>query len=335
MKKRKSNISKKCMILLLPFCFVMLVISLSLLLSGRNCVITEQNETQSKTEENETTVTVLFHKTGEIKTVNLEEYLMGVVPAEMPPSFNFEALKAQAVAARTYIINRTGVENETHKNASVCTDSTHCKAYMSDEDSRVKWGSEWDKSYRFKIEKAVLETKGKIITYMDEPISAVFHSTSSGKTENSEDVWQNALPYLRSVVSEGEEKSPRFNSEVVISTDDFKNKMTELDGQVNLGNNPEKWIGNITYNDSGSVKNIHIGSGIYKGTQIRNTFGLRSSNFKITVNEGKIIFSVTGNGHGVGMSQYGANHAAENGYTYEQILKKYYTGVEIKNMNNI
>lgn len=335
MKKRKSNISKKCMILLLPFCFVILVISLSLLLSGRNCVITERNEAQSKMKENETTVTVLFHKTGEIKTVNLEEYLMGVVPAEMPPSFNLEALKAQAVAARTYIINRTGVENETHKNASVCTDSTHCKAYMSDEDSRVKWGSEWDKSYRFKIEKAVLETKGKIITYMDEPISAVFHSTSSGKTENSEDVWQNALPYLRSVVSEGEEKSPRFNSEVVISTDDFKNKMTELDGQVNLGNNPEKWIGNITYNDSGSVKNIHIGSGIYKGTQIRNTFGLRSSNFKITVNEGKIIFSVTGNGHGVGMSQYGANHAAENGYTYEQILKKYYTGVEIKNMNNI
>ncbi len=335
MKKNKSNISKKYLIFFIPLCILLLVITLSSMFSGQNVKGIEKREAEVKKDENETMITVLFHKTGEINTVDLEEYLEGVVPAEMPPSFNFEALKAQAVAARTYIINRQGFENEQHKNATVCTDSTHCKAYMTDEDARLKWGIEWDKTYRHKIERAVLETKGQIVTYNDEPISAVFHSTSSGKTENSEDVWQNPLPYLRSVVSEGEEKSPRYTSEVSVSCEEFKNKIKSLDYSVEFDKNPQKWIGDIIYNESGSVKSICVGTGEFKGTQIRSAFSLRSSNFKIKIDDNSVLFSVTGNGHGVGMSQYGANYAAENGYTYEQILKKYYSGVEIKTMNNI
>ena len=335
MKKNKYKISKKNFIFLVPIVFLVLVIALSSMFSGQNIKEGFVEKAETKKEKNETMITVMFHKTGEIKSVGLEEYLEGVVPAEMPPSFNFEALKAQAVAARTYIINRQGVENEQHKNASVCTDSTHCKAYMTDDDARLKWGVEWDKTYKHKIERAVMETRGQIVTYNDEPISAVFHSTSSGKTENSEDVWQNPLPYLRSVVSEGEEKSPRYTSEVTVSCDEFKNKIRGLDSGVKFDKNPQKWIGNITYNESGSVKSISVGTGSFKGTQIRSAFSLRSSNFKIRIEDNNVYFSVIGNGHGVGMSQYGANYAAENGYTYEQILKKYYSGVELKNMNNI
>ncbi len=335
MKNNKSNISKKYLIFLLPITFLVLVIAFSSIFSGQNVIISDEWSKEEVKDENETMITVLFHKTNEIKKVELEEYLEGVLPAEMPPSFNIEALKAQAVAARTYIINRKSFENEQHKNADVCTDSTHCKAYMSDEDSRLRWGVEWDKNYKQKIKNVIEETKGVIVTYNNEPISAVFHSTSSGKTENSEDVWENALPYLRSVVSEGEEKSPRYTSEVKVSHDEFKKKLKTVDENIEFDKKSEKWIGDITYNESGSVKQISIGTGLFKGTQIRSIFDLRSANFKIDINDKEVVFSVTGNGHGVGMSQYGANHAAQNGYTCEQILKKYYSGVEIKNMNNI
>lgn len=330
MKKIKRNIAKKYFHLCLIFVFLVLTISLSSMLSWQNPGNYSGTMKAEKQYENVEMIRVLFHKTGEYRNVELEEYLEGVLPAEMPPSFHPEALKAQAVAARTYILNRRGFENEQHKDAVVCTDSTHCKAYMSDEDARHKWGSEWNKTYRLKIKKAVEETKGLIITYLDEPISAVFHSTSSGKTENSEDVWQNALPYLRSVVSEGEEKSPRYLSEVKVSSDEFKEIIKKLNSDAVLNNNPQSWIGDIKYNESGSVKEIFIGSVLFKGTEIRSAFSLRSANFKIKVDDKNIIFSVVGNGHGVGMSQYGANFAAENGYTFEQILKKYYSGVEIK-----
>ena len=329
MKKRKINLAKKYLWFLCPVFNLFLIIGLSSVFSWQNYALVEKEENFSQNSKNEKMVSVYFHKTGEIKNIELEEYLMGVLPAEMPPSFELEALKAQAVAARTYILNREGIKNEDHKNATVCTDSTHCKAYMSEDDAFGKWGLEWDKTYKNKIKRAINETRGQIVTFDSEPISAVFHSTSSGKTENSEDVWQSALPYLRSVESEGEEKSPRFTSSVTVNFDEFKEKIKNLNEKTVFSPNPKNWLGNITYNESGSVRTIEVCNNEFKGTDIRSAFGLRSANFKIEISD-NITFLVTGNGHGVGMSQYGANHAAQNGYTYDKILKKYYQGVEIE-----
>ncbi len=334
MKKRKINLAKKYFYLFIPFFNLFLIIAFSSMFSGQNSYVLNKNITNDKNIKNERIVSVYFHTLDKVDKIDLEEYLIGVLPAEMPPSFNLEALKAQAVAARTFIINREGVTDEKHKGATVCTDSTHCKAYISEEDADKKWGIEWDKTYKNKIKRAIDETSGMIVTYENEPISAVFHSTSSGKTENSEDVWQNALPYLRSVESEGEDKSPRFKSIEEISIEEFKQKIKSLDKDASFVSDKQNWIGNITYNESGSVKTILIGNKEFKGTDIRTLFGLRSANFKISIDD-KVTFSVTGNGHGVGMSQYGANHAAQNGYTYDQILKKYYSGVELSNMYNI
>lgn len=334
MKKTKINLAKRIMLFFIPFVNLFLIIGISSVFSGQNPIIESKETKIFENSKNEKMISVYFHKIDEIKEINMEEYLVGVVPAEMPPSFNIEALKAQAVAARTFILNREGTNDDKHKGAIVCTDSTHCKAYMAEDEADDKWGIEWDKTYKNKIKRAVYETKGQIITYDSEPISAVFHSTSSGRTENSEDVWQNALPYLRSVESEGEEKSPRYTSSVMVSYSEFKDKLKSLNNDVVFDKSPEKWIGNISYNESGSVKNIKIGNKEFKGTDIRSVFSLRSSNFKIEVSD-NITFYVTGNGHGVGMSQYGANHAAENGYSYDKILKKYYSGVEIEDMYKI
>ena len=331
MKKRKINLAKKYFYLLIPFFNLFLIIAFSSMLSGQNVYVSNANEIENKNTKNERIVSVYFHTLDKVEKIDIEEYLIGVLPAEMPPSFNLEALKAQAVAARTFIINREGASDETHKGATVCTDPSHCKAYMSEDEAENKWGIEWDKTYKNKIKRAITETRGQILTYDNEPISAVFHSTSSGKTENSEDVWQNALPYLRSVESEGEDKSPRFKSSEEITIDEFKQKIKSLNKDVSFSNNKKEWIGNITYNESGSVKTIEISGKEFKGTDIRTLFGLRSANFKITIGD-KVTFDVTGNGHGVGMSQYGANHAAENGYTYDEILKKYYLGVELSNI---
>lgn len=331
MKKRKTNLAKKYFYLFIPFFNLFLIIAFSSILSGQNVYISNANGIKTENIKNERIISVYFHTLDKVEKINIEDYLVGVLPAEMPPSFNLEALKAQAVAARTFIINREGASDEGHKGATVCTDPSHCKAYMSEDEAEKKWGIEWDKTYKNKIKRAISETRGQILTYENEPISAVFHSTSSGKTENSEDVWQSALPYLRSVESEGEDKSPRFKSYEEVSIEEFKEKIKSLNNDVNFSNNKKEWIGKITYNESGSVKTITISDKEFKGTDIRTLFGLRSANFKISIDD-IVRFDVTGNGHGVGMSQYGANHAAENGYTYDEILKKYYSGVELSDM---
>lgn len=329
MKNKKKKIAKIVNLMIIPILNLSLVICVSLAFAKPNYVNNENKNENENLEKNEKFISVYFHNSDEVKNVPLEEYLLGVVSAEMPPSFELEALKAQAVAARTYIINREGGESaKEHKGAIICTDFNHCKAYITEEEAVAKWQDEWINKYKEKIKKAVDDTNGMIVTYNDEPISAVFHSTSSGKTENSEDVWQSALPYLRSVESEGEEKSPRYTSEESFTYDEFKKIVLNEAPEADFSQNPKSWTGNITYNDSGSVKTIIIGGVEFKGTDVRKMFSLRSATFSISQGE-NIVFKVTGNGHGVGMSQYGANYAAQNGYTFEQILKKYYQGVEI------
>ena len=173
-------------------------------------------------------------------------------------------------------------------------------------------------------------TAHQILVYQGEPISAVFHSTSSGMTENAEDVWGNAVPYLVSVTSEGEEASPRYQETKVFSFSEFQTKINAGTKTVSFGKNPKNWFSNWVRNESGSVKSVSLCGIQFSGVELRSLLGLRSANFNLDVTD-VITVTTKGNGHGVGMSQYGANYLAKQGYAYEQILKKYYTGVEIAN----
>lgn len=286
---------------------------------------------QKPQEENERTVLVYVVGEDKVVEMNEQQYLKEVVSAEMPASFEMEALKAQAVAARSYLVSRqnaykiSGTPQE-HKGADICTDPTHCKAWISEEKRRESWGKDADRNWD-KISRAVEETKGEVITYNGEVISAVFHSTSSGKTENSKDVWGGDRPYLVSVESVGDMLSPKYKSEKELSLDEFKKIAAEKLEGVDFS---KGIIGNIVRSDAGGIITVEIGGVAVKGTVFRQIYDLRSTNVEITVGKDSVKFDVTGFGHGVGMSQYGANYLASQGKNYEEILKTYYTGVEIK-----
>lgn len=263
------------------------------------------------------------------ETYNLEEYLFGVVAAEMPASFHEEALKAQAVAARTYIINRKINKNGDHAE-DVCTDSTHCKAYLSESEILKKHGEGWMNDNEEKIKNCIRETAGEIAVFSNEPIDAVFHSTGSGVTENAKDVWGGDVPYLVSVESPGDLKSPVYNSEVLVSFDEFKRKIED-----ETGTEISPYVGKILRNESGSVKQIDFGGVEFSGVKVREIFSLPSANFTVTAANNSFTFHCKGKGHGVGMSQYGAEYFAKQGMNYKDILKNYYKGIEIKNIGEI
>ena len=278
---------------------------------------------EPKTAGEDVAVSVLMPN-GEIQSFELESYLFGVLAGEMPASFHPEALKAQAVAARTYIINKHESGDNDHPGADVCTDSTHCKAYLSSEDIKEKLGENWEDEFGAKMRDAINDTKGEIAVYDGKAIEAVFHSCGSGMTENAKDVWGGDVPYLISVQSPGDKLSPKYYSEVTVSADEFKRIISEAAGQELAA-----YAGEAVLNASGSVKTVDLGGSIFKGTEVRKMFSLPSSNFKIEETDGGFLFKCKGSGHGVGMSQYGAEYFAENGMSYKDILKTYYKGVEI------
>ena len=269
------------------------------------------------------TINVYDISKSRLVVMETDEYITGVVAAEMPAEFEFEALKAQSVAARTYLIKKGFCD--AYDDCNICTDSSHCQAYKSVEELKSIWCDDFKKYYN-KISKAVSETKGEILTYNNEPISAVFHSTSSGKTENSEDVWQSALPYLRSTDSIYDTESPKYYSSKTIPLSEFIDNILSSDASVDFSC---VIIGDITRTAGGSVDKITIGNRVFDGTEIRKLFDLNSANFEIQQTDDNITFNVFGYGHGVGMSQYGANYMAKKGYNYHDILHKYYQDIEI------
>lgn len=277
------------------------------------------------------TVMVYIKEENKVEKMELNQYLKEVVSAEMPAEFHPEALKAQAVAARTYLISRMrayekGEKPAEHMGADICTDSTHCKAWISEEKRKELWDKDKRGEYWEKISDAVDSTGSLIITYNNEPISAVFHSTSSGYTENSEDVWQSAVPYLRSVKSEGDEKSPKFRSEKEISLDEFKKIAEEKIEGVCWDN---YIIGEIVRSNAGGIKTIDVGGIAVDGSDFRFMYDLRSANIELEITDELVKMKVKGYGHGVGMSQYGADYLARQGKNFEDILKTYYTGVSL------
>lgn len=259
---------------------------------------------------------------GQIINVPIEEYVIGVVAGEMPASFNDEALKAQAVASRTYALNRAS----SSKNDYDVTDSTQNQVYINYDDMKEKWKGNYETNL-LKIKNAVLSTKGEVVLYNNNLIDAMFFSTSNGYTENSQDVFSSSKPYLVSVSSLWDKtESPVFNSTNEVSKSEFL---------FNLGleNKNNIVIENIKKTNTGRVISLTINGKNFNSNKIKNAFNLKSTSFDINVLEDKVIFSVTGYGHGVGMSQYGANGMAKEGYNYKDILNHYYKNCEIKKVN--
>ena len=271
-----------------------------------------------------------------VEDMYLEEYLKGVVAAEMPAEFEAEALMAQAIAARTYAYGRMlkiyTPKDDKHSGADICTDSLHCQAWMSKADAMKKWSIFFAGRYWKKIENAVAETKGIIITYNGVVINPVYHSNSGGMTENAEEVWGGKeVPYLRSVQSGGEEDSPAYMREISFKIADFCGILRKEFENIKLDEKDIlKDIVILERTGSGRVKTIRVGNVDLKGAEFRRLFSLRSTNFTVKKDgKDKLKITAIGNGHGVGMSQWGANYLARNGATFEEIIKYYYTGVEL------
>lgn len=275
-------------------------------------------------------ITVKVSDNGSISEINLHDYLVGVISAEMPAEFELEALKAQAVAARTYTIySMTKEPKKAHPDADVCTDFSCCKAYSSPDAMKEKWGDSYDAYYE-KISSAVSDTDGLCVTYDGQPILSVFHSSSLGMTEDSENVWGGAVPYLKSVESmENPDEIPKYTATVTVSSDDFAETILEEYPDADLSGDADKWFSDAEYTDSGRLYSITIGGCKVAATALRTLFDLRSTAISIEVSGSDIIFTTQGYGHGVGMSQYGANSMAESGYSYDEILKWFYTGTDI------
>lgn len=267
-------------------------------------------------------ISVLDEKSGKVQKWDTEEYLVGVLAAEMPVSFELEALKAQAVAARSYIISRMNSRPKKHPSADVCTSSAHCKAWLSDGEMREKFGKSYDE-YTKKLRGAVFATAGEYMEYDGNAVEAFFFASSGGRTENSEEVWGGSLPYLKSVASEGEELAAELSSETAVGKDEFFAVMESA------GAGADCTIGAIWRTEGGSVSEIEIGGKRFRGTKIRQLFGLKSANFTVKDCGDEVVFSVKGSGHGVGMSQFGANLMAKQGKKYTEILMHYYTNIQI------
>ena len=274
--------------------------------------------------------TVRLWNNGAVETMTAAEYLRSVVRGEMPATFEEEALKAQAAAERTYLYYRMAAgPKATHPDADVCTDSACCTAWLSEEDARAKWGDKFDQ-YETKIDQAVADTDGQVVLYDGVPIMAVFHSSSAGSTAASGDVWAAELPYLVSVKSPEEADSvPNYYSVNTFTAQEFRAIFCKAHADAQLTGDCGGWVKDILLTDAGRVASATVGGVFVTGKELRTLFGLRSTAFTVEAAGDAVTFRVTGYGHGVGMSQYGANELAKEGKTWQEILQWYYTGVTI------
>lgn len=276
----------------------------------------------------------LYHaKSKKVEELSLDEYLYGVVSAEMPASFEEEALKAQAVVARTFTLYKIVHNSKKHENADICDDSTCCQAWISKEDRLARWEDSKKDEYWNKIVKAVNTTQGKIITYNGEPINAFFHSNSGGTTEAPINVWGGSgYPYLQAVTTAGEDAYSQYASNVTVTQKQFTETIQKEHKDFKIDFSKKDCIKVKEYTEGNRVKTIQVGNLSLSGVEIRTLFGLRSANFKITMEKQNIKFEVTGYGHGVGMSQTGADSLAKQGKTYEEIILHFYTGVKVEDI---
>lgn len=323
---------------------IALIICMSILLVLIPFIITklvpdeasDQNDVPASYEKVKTPETIKVYRTesGSVDRLPFEEYIKGVVSCEMPSTFHQEALKAQAVAARTYsaakVINAESSGNPSaHPDASLC-DTTHCQVFKTEKELKKIKGDKWMKDGYEKICDAVDETEGELLYYKGKLVQqALFHSSSGGMTENCEDVFTAAVPYLVSVESPYEEEATHQDEETTFSVSEFASRVKAAYPNIYFGQITSDNIKVVSRSKGNRVEKMNIGSSSLTGRQVRETLGLSSANFKIDIDDDTITFTSNGSGHGVGMSQYGADGMAKEGYNYKKILSHYYSGTEV------
>ena len=276
---------------------------------------------------------VLDKKSGEVSVMSMQEYLVCVLRGEMPGYFQLEALKAQAVAARTYTRYMLHSGSKHGEKADICTSPACCQAYLSAAAAKKKWGY-LPEDEEQKIRSAVEDTDGETMLYDGEPILAVFHASSAGLTRTSADVWSGDKPYLQPVTSpENADNTPNYYSHVDFTINEFRDKLQSAFPKANITGDPYDWLSGAERDSAGSIITAYVGGIKTQGSRIRSALGLRSACFTWEMADGKVSFYVTGYGHGVGLSQYGANQMARDGSNYREILTHYYTGVRIGGYN--
>lgn len=295
-------------------------------------------EAAEKTEEiaQEDAYKVLDVSTGEVLEVPVKDYIIGAVCAEMPATFETDALKAQAVAAHTYA-ERQRLREKDNPTPELCgadfsNDTSKYQGYFTENQAKQYFGDNFELNYS-KISEAAGSVSDYIITYKDEPIISAFHSMSPGKTESAENAWGSAVDYLVPVDSSYDTAAPKYLEEVHYGKDILREKLTTAFAEVQLGEDFTTWltVGNIS--ESGTVMTVTAGDKTVTGNEIRAALGLRSACFDVKYEGEEAVITTKGYGHGVGMSQYGANSMATEGKTWQEILQHYYPGCEIKETN--
>ncbi len=326
------------------FIFISLIITPVALLSDsiatqNNTIISAEQTTTDKSDSTKNTdsdtteesvITVFLSDTKKNLTVSEFEYVCGSVAAEMPLMYHEEALKAQAIACYTNSLRLKNSKNKSGLNGADISDNpaTH-QGYLTREERKKKWGDDYQK-YESKLETIVKAVEGEYLTYDGEYCLCAFSAICTGTTESAENVWGEKIPYLASVKSSGDTLSPQYSSTNTFTKSQFVSIMKDLGVSINSKTNLEDIIGKSKTSKAGTVLKIEINKKSLTGEQMRSAFSLRSSAFKITATENEVIFKVSGYGHGVGMSQYGADYMARQGSTYDEILKHYYKGVNLE-----
>ena len=288
----------------------------------------------TETEEPQETILLLCGTSGEVKELPMDEYVTGAVLAEMPASFHPEALKAQAVACRTYALRQKLRETLSPTDglygAHLSDDSSRHQAYFTEEQTKEFYGDDYEE-YRKKVADAVKAVSGEVLVYENEPIIAAFHSMSGGRTENSAAVWGGELDYLSAVDSTSDMKCPEYRSEKTFTARELEARITARYPEAEFEGDMRNWVTVIDRTASGTVTSVIVGNKAMSGTELREILTLRSACFDVGYDdEDGFVFVTRGYGHGVGMSQYGANAMAESGSSYKEILLHYYTGVELR-----
>lgn len=284
----------------------------------------------------EININVYMPEKNKTVTMGLEQYVKGVLAAEMPAEFEIEALKAQAIAARTYAVKQMpsfgGKGLAEHPGADVSADFRQGQAWLDEAKLTERWGKENYQKYWKKISMAVDETRGQIAVYQDEPIQAVFHSTSGERTASAKEVWGVDYPYLASVPCTWDQKSPRYSDTKEFALTELEQRLGADAGVIPAAQGGGGLTDILGLTTSGRVDKVRIGSKILSGIALREKLELRSANFTIERKADKVVFKTTGYGHGVGLCQYGANGMAKEGKDYRKILTYYYTGISLKNI---
>ena len=281
-----------------------------------------ETELDFYTQADEETIQIeVLDRNGAVRSMELEEYITGVVFAEMPASFELEALKAQAVVARTYAV-RAEQGKSKHEEAAVCMESFCCQAFRQIDEASNPADVE-------KIRSAVLDTRSQVLTYRNELIEATYFSCSGGSTEDAVAVWGTEVPYLVATVSPGEEGAAHYKDSVLMPCDSFLSALS-----IETNSDSESWFGAVTYTAGGGVSTMDICGTEFSGTELRSLLGLRSTAISLEADGESIRITTRGYGHRVGMSQYGADAMALRGSTYEEILAHYYRGTELQKLSH-